>query len=92
MTTPIYEIEGYGIRHNRAMAHLVDIGAHDGHGRGIGTVFPTARQIRPKDRSQYKSWPESWDTIAFTLRIRRRVVSLQSLAPAPSRFRPEDGG
>ena len=52
MGSQIYEVRGRGPLGSPAMAHLVDIGAHDGHGRGI-----TRRvKIKPNQLRQRMSW------------------------------------
>lgn len=48
----VTELWGRGIHGSPVMGHLVEIGAHDGHGRGMAPEGA----VRPKKSSQYRSW------------------------------------
>jgi outer membrane protein OmpA-like peptidoglycan-associated protein len=52
MSVEIKELWGRGIHGSPAMGHIVSIGAHDGHGRGM----PPMRKVSPNRLAQYKSW------------------------------------
>jgi outer membrane protein OmpA-like peptidoglycan-associated protein len=54
MGTDIYEMVGRGYQGSPAMAHLVEIGAHDGHAM-VGSSYKL-RKIQPNQRTQYLSW------------------------------------
>ncbi|HUL09493.1 MAG TPA: hypothetical protein VLV76_24390 [Candidatus Acidoferrum sp.] len=54
MGTDIYEMVGRGYQGSPAMAHLVEIGAHDGHAPA-GSSYKL-RKIQPNQRTQYLSW------------------------------------
>ena len=53
MGAQVYEFWGRGPHGGQVMGHLVTIGAHSPHGRGMP---PSLRPIRPTESSQGRSW------------------------------------